>query len=100
VAVRVALEKLVRGKMNELSLGMCAAEAVEFEREMEERVRARLPHLRGEAFTAAVQTECLMVLVESLSESLDALEAKPKERRAVWHQLEVDLRLSPGTLGD
>ena len=38
MAVRVALEKLVRGKRNELSLGMCAAEAAAFEREMEERV--------------------------------------------------------------
>ena len=85
--------------MNELSLGMCAAEAVEFEREMEERVRARLPHLRGEAYTAAVQTECLMVLMESLSESMDSLKVTPKERRAVWHQLEADLRLSPGSLG-
>jgi hypothetical protein len=60
--------------MNELSLGMSAAEAV--------------------------QTECLMVLVETLSESLDALEATPTERRAVWRQLEIDLRLSPGGLGD
>jgi hypothetical protein len=71
-----------------------------FARQVEERVRARLPHLTGEAFTAAVLTEGFQLLMDAMRAQMEAQGASPEARSAVLRYLEEQLRLSPGSLGD
>jgi hypothetical protein len=71
-----------------------------FAQQVEERVRARLPHLTGEAFTAAVLTEGFLLLMDVMRDQMEAQGASPEARSAVLRYLEQRLRLSPGSLGD
>jgi hypothetical protein len=73
---------------------------VAFARQVEERVRARLPHLKGEAFTAAVLTDGFLLLMDAMRAQMEVQGASPEARSAVLRYLEKSLRLSAGSLGD